>query len=85
MPYFPNYRLGPITSIEQDLKINKSVVYPNPVKDKLFILNNNKENLHYEIIDIIGQNVLNGIVNNFIDVENLKNGFYFLKLKSTTE
>jgi hypothetical protein len=41
--------------------------------------------LHYEIIDIIGQNVLNGKVINFIDVENLNNGFYFLKLKPTTE
>jgi hypothetical protein len=81
MPYFPNYRLGPITDLFNESKLNNSNVYPNPVKDKLFISNNYYNDLYYEIYNLIGNKLLSGTVENYIDVESLVNGLYLLKLK----
>ena len=52
-------------------------VYPNPVNNFLYIENIKDSN--YEIYDITGKRVLNGI-NNQINVSSLENGVYFLKV-----
>lgn len=58
-----------------------TVLYPIPATNLIYI-----ENIagiyNYEIIDIIGRICLSGILkNNIIDISELKNGIYILKIK----
>ncbi|MCX7550225.1 T9SS type A sorting domain-containing protein [Xanthomarina sp. F2636L] len=60
-------------------------VYPNPVKD--YILNvklkNSSDHVSYRILNIIGQEIMNGnLENETINVSKLKAGTYFLTLAS---
>ncbi|WP_068598330.1 T9SS type A sorting domain-containing protein [Vaginella massiliensis] len=63
-----------------DVHLNKTKVYPNPTKDFLTI--ENAENfVAYELIDAIGRSVRSQqLVGKQIDVQNLSNGVYILKL-----
>ena len=56
---------------------DKIIIFPNPVKDILYIENITDSN--YEIYDITGKTVLNG-VNNQINLGSLEKGVYFLKV-----
>lgn len=59
-----------------DIELNNPIkVYPNPVKDVLFV--NDKA----EIFNLLGEKVLEG--NHQIDVSNLSNGVYLVKIKNT--
>ena len=58
---------------------DKIIIFPNPVKDILYIENIADSN--YEIYDITGKTVLNGIRNQ-INVSSLEKGVYFLKVTS---
>lgn len=69
--------LGPSVLSTNNFEIDKIIIFPNPVNDILFIENN--ENLEYEIFNITGKTVLNGI-NNQINVSSLEKGLYFLKV-----
>lgn len=64
-------------------------IFPNPTKNILNIqLNNKLENSTYEIMDINGKKILNGIlINNFstINIENLNSGIYFLKIHNNLD
>ncbi|EDP70931.1 putative surface protein [Flavobacteriales bacterium ALC-1] len=55
-------------------------VYPNPVKETLNVSLLNFEAQRYEIINMLGQVVLNGSFTQTIDVSNLDEGLYILKL-----
>jgi hypothetical protein len=58
-------------------------IYPNPSHSFINISGlNNEEN--YKIFNIQGKELVNGIINNQekIDIENLANGFYFIKFES---
>jgi len=59
-------------------------VYPNPASDFVTIETNNVEISAVKIYDILGKNVLkqNELTNNRLDVSNLRNGIYFLKIES---
>jgi hypothetical protein len=63
---------------------NSFKIYPNPTSNNLFIDNKLEEVLKYEIIDIKGKILLNGTLNsnNEIKLDQLQNGFYFVKLTS---
>ncbi|MFH2143936.1 MAG: T9SS type A sorting domain-containing protein [Bacteroidota bacterium] len=73
---------GSITIGKQDVVFDASVrIYPNPVKDILYIKHNNPENGEYQVIitDISGKNIYNGAENE-IDIRNYSKGIYFVKV-----
>lgn len=77
---------------ENKQDINESVkeitLYPNPTKDKLFFTNLIDETYTVNIIDGIGESVLNQIINSrmsYIDCSNLANGIYFVMLSNEKE
>ncbi|MCK5822626.1 MAG: T9SS type A sorting domain-containing protein [Bacteroidales bacterium] len=71
--------INKIQSVSTDVKL-----YPNPVKDKLFLRTNNQNinNLHVVIFNNIGKLVYSGKINNgYIDVNNYNPGIYFIRIK----
>ena len=80
------YKSTPL-GIEESL-IDPLKIYPNPSKGNFIVkLGKLKENLNYQIVDVLGRVVLNGIftthVNN-IDLSQTKAGVYFLQMGETT-
>lgn len=70
---------NPVLSTNQ-FEQNKIKVYPNPVKEIIYL--SNIEKVEYEIVDITGKSILRGISNeNNINVSNLEKGIYILKMK----
>ncbi len=66
-----------------DYQISKASVYPNPVNSILNIQGINEFPVSIEIVNISGQILLNKILkneNDSIDLENISNGIYFLKI-----
>lgn len=66
-------------------------VFPNPANTELsFSTANMKEDMQYEIVNIVGQVLLQGNVNHFyatqtIATESLQDGMYFIQLKGKTQ
>lgn len=58
-------------------------VYPNPVKETLF-LKNIENNSAYQIFDMSGKSIMKGIYSNGINVNPLRNGVYFIKINNTS-
>jgi hypothetical protein len=72
---------------ENDISKPEVLVYPNPANDKVYINipENNYQHLEIEIIDFSGKTIKkeNSLLsNNYIDVNHLNNGVYFLKITS---
>ena len=66
---------------------NKSAsigLYPNPASNVAVIQTNNKAAISYSLNDITGKIVLNG-TGNEMNLSSLKNGIYFVTVKSGTE
>ncbi|MBP6412451.1 MAG: T9SS type A sorting domain-containing protein, partial [Bacteroidia bacterium] len=62
---------------------NKRIeISPNPAKEQIAIKNiYDDELINYEIVDLLGNQVLAGFIgnsNNIVDISNLKNGIYFI-------
>ena len=57
-------------------------MYPNPVKDKLY-LESNSNNLNYlvSLYDVLGKRIYKGKNSEIIDVSQLRRGVYFLKIE----
>lgn len=58
-------------------------IYPNPVSDAIFVMNNNSSQLNYELYTVTGQRIKMDALpftDNTISVNNLAEGVYFLKL-----
>ena len=70
-------RLDDSTLSSNSYEIEKIKIYPNPVNNILNI--ENITNSNYQIYDILGKTVLNGISNQ-INVSSLEKGVYFLKV-----
>ncbi|MEA4935330.1 MAG: leucine-rich repeat domain-containing protein [Paludibacter sp.] len=63
--------------------VSKAIsIFPNPVKDALFIDNLISDNLQFSIIDLAGKQIVNGKLSNSnsIDVSSLSKGVYFLNV-----
>jgi hypothetical protein len=74
-----------VTFIKETCLKNSFILYPNPVKDKLYIKTNKSyEALKLFIYDYVGRNLLykeKKYKKEFeIDVSNISNGFYILKI-----
>lgn len=68
-----------------DFLNSEFVIYPNPVKDQLTLsLKNNDEIISYQIIDLMGKEVISNakMENKTIQVSELTNGIYFIKIKT---
>ncbi len=88
--YFQTQPCSLLTSVDDNLAFNEEnfiKIYPNPVSNELFILNSFGNSILYEysIYDLIGTNVITGQLYisglaNKIDIFNLKQGMYILKL-----
>jgi hypothetical protein len=61
------------------------MVYPNPTNDYITIVENLTETSNISLMNIHGQLIDIDVKNNRIDVSNLPNGIYFIKIgdKST--
>lgn len=55
-------------------------IYPIPVQEKLFITNITDEDVDIAVYNVTGQEVRLPIKSNYLDVENLSNGVYFLRI-----
>jgi len=81
----PIFRIAKISSKENlstfDTEKSNIIIYPNPVRSKLFISENTVSD--YEIFNIMGQKIISGKIDkNYIDVANLQEGTYILNFKS---
>ncbi len=80
---FPKQDSSILTSNIENL-INKIKIYPNPTTGYIQILNNNETITQVELLDLTGKKVL-ALLNlngNYIKLDNVKKGMYFLKIKT---
>lgn len=70
----------PVLSVNNPKSVKQISIYPNPTTDYISI-SNLENSYNYLIVSQLGQEVLNGTYNNKIDVRNLTNGIYFLKIE----
>jgi chitodextrinase len=83
------------TSIMGGAKVNYTefafeddfLVYPNPVKGSTLNVKINEEiDLSYRVINMLGQTVMSGELNNYqINVEHLRSGVYFIEINDGDE
>ncbi|MBC3758906.1 T9SS type A sorting domain-containing protein [Hyunsoonleella sp. SJ7] len=80
---FAVYHFNILSSAEFDTKLSLSI-YPNPVKDNLYITaNSNLENSIVQIFDIQGKTQISIELStdNSLNLQSLSKGIYFLKIK----
>ena len=63
-----------------DYSLNKINVYPTLVSNRLFISNVTANNIDVVIYSISGQKIQTSVTNNYVEVESLTDGMYFLKI-----
>ena len=63
-----------------DYILNKISIYPTLVSERLYILNITVNSLDIVIYNINGQKIETSITNNYIEVESLIDGLYFLEI-----
>ncbi|WGK65440.1 T9SS type A sorting domain-containing protein [Croceiramulus getboli] len=76
----------PTLGVNDEVVFDSSIgVYPNPANDRLTIANGKGAELTYGIYNVLGQKILQGSFSDrseTIDVSNLKQGIYLLKMVS---
>lgn len=65
-----------------EAETNEISVYPNPAHDKLFITEKNYAVNSIEIFDLNGRNIKSAAKDSSIDISNLPNGIYFIRIKT---
>ncbi len=79
--YFVNVKAKVEYPISVDENISMTEIYPNPASNVLLINKEIPANSFFEIFDLYGKSIQNGIIsNNKIDISLLNNGVYFLKI-----
>ncbi len=80
------FKDGIIQNIDSEFQEYELVVYPNPAKNSLFIKNSSLLNIEeVSLVNINGQVVLHNndfSIYNGIDISELKNGIYFVRVKT---
>jgi hypothetical protein len=78
MPYFPNYRLGPLSDTNNP-KDNEIYLYPNPANDKISVSSIIKGlNIIY---DVTGRKILETYHDN-IEISHLPSGMYYFCIQN---
>ena len=85
--YAQNFELlfgNPLATFTPDIEANKLLVIPNPSREKIGITNL-KSQERFVILTTVGQIVQQGSIsqNEFISIENLETGIYFIQIKDT--
>lgn len=77
---------SPLSVTEHQLE-ETIVVYPNPASEKVKIQTESNQEYKYQIIDVSGQLVKQGIVDRdgFINLSEIASGFYIIQLKNSTQ
>lgn len=84
--FFARYDINGLrttTSTNQLNRYSNLSIFPNPTSSIINLEFNNIENVDFQLFNLTGQSVLNGIVNSNstqIDVSHLPEGVYFLKV-----
>jgi predicted extracellular nuclease len=84
-PVLVGLKLGKKLSIKNQNQGFDFEMYPNPVKDKLVVFWNDKQEVNLEIFNCLGQKVLffeNLVERTIIDVQPLSSGIYYLELRN---
>ena len=77
----PEYDVCDIDDIEENKAENSISIYPNPASDVVKILNDNNLNItSIEVIDLTGRTVIKVENTTDIDISNLMEGQYFVKI-----
>ena len=72
-----------ILNIPETQIVGALEIYPNPATDLITVMNSRYPNLSYSFYDMLGQEISAGAMANtlnYLSVDNLSNGMYFLKL-----
>lgn len=81
----PAYDVCDVDDIDESSINNSISIYPNPTKDVVKVLNNSNLNISkIEIIDLLGRTVASAKNSDEINVSNLPEGQYFVKLHGET-
>lgn len=81
----PAYDVCDVDDIDESSINNSISIYPNPTKDVVKVLNNSNLNISkIEIIDLLGRAVASAKSSDEINVSNLPEGQYFVKLHGET-
>jgi hypothetical protein len=81
----PAYDVCDVDDIDESSINNSISIYPNPTKDIVKVLNNSNLNISkIEIIDLLGRTVASAKSSDEINVSNLPEGQYFVKLHGET-
>lgn len=81
----PAYDVCDVDDIDESSINNSISIYPNPTKDVVKVLNNSNLNISkIEIIDLLGRTVASAKSSDEINVSNLPEGQYFVKLHGET-
>jgi len=63
-----------------ELVIENFKIYPNPSDSKLYIKSQNNIVSHVEIIDMNGRLIVKQRYKDYVDISQIKNGFYFIRI-----
>ncbi|MEI7595832.1 MAG: thiol protease/hemagglutinin PrtT [Bacteroidota bacterium] len=77
------YPLGHVSVPE--INSESAMVYPNPAQDFIIIEGFDANKASVDIFNNIGQLVLSNVENSKVDVSNLENGLYFVKVKTDSK
>jgi hypothetical protein len=73
-----NYQ-NPLTAIDENIQFNAFKIYPNPTSAFIFV-NIQNQVKEVSIYNLVGQKMESKLDNNKIEVSNLVNGTYFIKI-----
>ncbi len=81
----PEYNECDVDNIDESTAGNNVSIYPNPAKDVIKILNDNNLNItNVEILDLTGRTVLSTEKTSDINISELPEGQYFVKIYGET-
>lgn len=80
---FSNFMLNSTLGIESDNRLNSKKLYPNPSTAFINVSGLTKVE-KYAVYNALGEKISNGTIsdNEKIDIQNITNGFYFLKFEN---
>jgi trimeric autotransporter adhesin len=82
---FGEFAIGELSSLSvSDIDFKSLLLYPNPVKNGVLNINSSIDSeINLTLFDLTGKMILNSsIFNNQVDVQSVKSGVYFAKIRS---
>jgi len=73
---------GTFTGIDLNDQAIKLEIYPNPASNYLYVNSSMHNELRFDLYDLAGQLVLSGNANEKINLSEINNGLYLIRVKS---